>query len=139
MSEQAIRGNHNPGAGGWPTIKYFNKATGIEGKAYEKKTSKSMCDELGDNGMIEDYIVEAAQIVLCDVATGAGCSDKENAFIATWGSKPLTAISAEKDRLSKMEDAKVKGDVKAWQKSRVKLLTALSNVAHNAAGGSSEL
>ena len=51
LSEQQIRGNHNPGAGGWPTIKYFNKETGYEGATYNKKTDKSMCDELGDYEM----------------------------------------------------------------------------------------
>lgn len=35
------------GAGGWPTVRYFNKETGYGGKAYPKKTSKAMCDELG--------------------------------------------------------------------------------------------
>lgn len=48
LSEQQIRGNHNPGAGGWPTIKYFNKQTGYDGAPYDKKTSKQMCEELGD-------------------------------------------------------------------------------------------
>ncbi len=28
LAEDQIRGNHNPGAGGWPTIKYFNQETG---------------------------------------------------------------------------------------------------------------
>ena len=40
----------NPGAGGWPTIRYYNKETGILGKSYEKKTDASMCDELGPKG-----------------------------------------------------------------------------------------
>ena len=48
LSEEQVRGNHNPGAGGWPTIKYFNKQTGYEGAPYEKKTDGAMCDELGN-------------------------------------------------------------------------------------------
>ena len=28
LAEAQIRGNHNPGAGGWPTIRYFNQETG---------------------------------------------------------------------------------------------------------------
>ena len=35
------------GAGGWPTVRYFNKETGYGGKPYPKKTDKAMCDELG--------------------------------------------------------------------------------------------
>lgn len=43
---------YSPGAGGWPTIRYFNKETGKDGAPYEKKTDKAMCDELGDLGKI---------------------------------------------------------------------------------------
>jgi hypothetical protein len=37
-----------PGKGGWPTVHYFTDETGVDGKAYEKKTASAMCDELGD-------------------------------------------------------------------------------------------
>ena len=40
-------GAQNPGAGGWPTVRYYSKATGYDGAPYAKKTSMSMCDELG--------------------------------------------------------------------------------------------
>ena len=41
LSENSIRGPpHNPGQGGWPTIRYFNKETGISGGSYQKKTHK---------------------------------------------------------------------------------------------------
>ena len=59
LSEEQIRGNHNPGAGGWPTIRYFNKATGYEGAAYTKKTDDPMCTELGNQKYMDAY-VEAA-------------------------------------------------------------------------------
>jgi len=36
-------GNLSPGRGGWPTVRYFNKETGYDGAAYEKKTSNPMC------------------------------------------------------------------------------------------------
>lgn len=48
LSQEPIRGIYSPGAGGWPTIRYFNWLTGYEGAPYPKKTPKSMCDELGD-------------------------------------------------------------------------------------------
>lgn len=48
LAEDQVRGNHNPGAGGWPTIKYFNKETGYQGGTYVKKDAgAAMCDELG--------------------------------------------------------------------------------------------
>ena len=43
LSEERISGPpHNPGSGGWPTIRYFNKETGYDGKGYVQKTSKSV-------------------------------------------------------------------------------------------------
>jgi len=58
LSQEQIRGNHNPGKGGWPTIRYFNKETGIEGGTYVKKTPKSMCEELGNEAMMGAYVDE---------------------------------------------------------------------------------
>lgn len=56
--EGSLRGEpHNPGQGGWPTIRYFNKKTGVEGANYQKKTSQSMCEELGDIENMISYIV----------------------------------------------------------------------------------
>lgn len=46
--------------GGWPTIWYFNKKTGVEGSAYAKKTSDAMCTELGPGKpYMQQYIEEA--------------------------------------------------------------------------------
>ena len=39
-----------PGSGGWPTIRYYNKETGVDGASYTQKTSMSVCDELGPKG-----------------------------------------------------------------------------------------
>lgn len=139
MSENRISGApHNPGAGGWPTIRYFNKDTGYDGKSYVKKTDKSMCDELGDSEYMEAYVTESAGIVGCDVATGEGCSQKEGAFVATWSAKDVVAVSTELARLEKLAAdgaAKMKPEAKKWQKSRINLLKSL--VAYMAADDSS--
>lgn len=37
----------NPGSGGWPTVRIFNKDTGRDGAPYEKVTGDAMCTELG--------------------------------------------------------------------------------------------
>ena len=47
-SARGIPGNHRPGEGGWPTIRYFDQKTGIAGGSYEQKTQRAICDELGD-------------------------------------------------------------------------------------------
>jgi hypothetical protein len=45
----AVSPDYQAGAGGWPTVRYFNAETGYKGAPYKKKTSGSMCDELGNN------------------------------------------------------------------------------------------
>jgi len=64
LSETRIAGPpHNPGQGGWPTIRYFNKDTGADGASYEKKTGMAVCSELGPGQpYLEQYIREASQL-----------------------------------------------------------------------------
>jgi len=57
-SEEQIRGNHSPGSGGWPTIRYFTKETGIKGGKYKQKTDGAICDELGDEETMIAYVNE---------------------------------------------------------------------------------
>ena len=125
LSEEQVRGNHNPGAGGWPTIKYFNKDTGYEGAPYDKKTSKSMCDELGDNSMMEDYVLEAAGLSLCDVVSGEGCSEKEKTFAEKYSAKSTADVKAQLTRLNGMNASKMTPDLAAWMKQRKAILKSL--------------
>ena len=44
LSDQQIReaadgSSFGPGAGGWPTMRYFNKETGVGGEKYKAQTS----------------------------------------------------------------------------------------------------
>ena len=43
LSESSVRSSHgtsqSPGAGGWPTVRYFNKATGYGGAPYARAAS----------------------------------------------------------------------------------------------------
>jgi len=125
LSEQQIRGNHNPGAGGWPTIRYFNKQTGVEGANYVKKTSKSLCDELGDIEYMKAYIQEAGQTSLCSVTTKKGCSEKESQFIDKVKSLEQGALQQQSDRLLKMADKPMTADNKAWVSQRIAILKQL--------------
>jgi len=80
LREQPIR-DYGAGRGGWPTIRYFNKHTGPKGAAYEKKTDKAMCDELGPkNNYMQLYIEEAGTTFLCQM-DGTGCDEEELAYI----------------------------------------------------------
>jgi len=122
LSEEQIRDGHNPGAGGWPTIRYFNKETGYGGKSYTKKTDKSMCDELGDDSYMQQYVEEAGHTSLCSVDSGAGCSDKEKSFVDTWKGKSKEDVDAQVTRLKGMADGKMTGDLKIWLNQRLAIL-----------------
>lgn len=125
LAEQNIRGNHQPGSGGWPTIRYFNKQTGYEGANYVKKTSKAMCDELGDESMLEDYIVDAAGLSLCALDSGEGCTDKEIEFISKWKNQDLSSLIKEQHRLNGMNAQKLKPDLAKWLKQRKAIIKQL--------------
>jgi len=125
LAEEPIRDGHNPGAGGWPTIRYFNKETGYGGHAYDKKTDKSMCDELGDETYMKAYVEEAGQTSLCSTSTGKGCSAKEQQFIDTWKGKSPADVDAQVTRLKGMTGSKMTGDLKQWLSQRIAILTQL--------------
>jgi hypothetical protein len=128
LSEESIRGNHQPGAGGWPTIRYFNKQTGYEGANYVKKTSKSMCDELGDESYMEEYVMEAAGLSSCDSLSGAGCSEKELEFISKWKSQDQSSLNKEQARLNGMNPQKLKPDLAKWLKQRKTIIKQLLEI-----------
>jgi len=129
LSEEQIRGNHNPGAGGWPTIRYFNKETGYEGKSYEKRTSDAMCTELGNQDYMNEYVMSAAGTSLCSAATGAGCGDKEKGFIDKWKEgKSAADIKAQLERLQGMASGSMKPDLMKWIKQRIAILKQLNTV-----------
>eukprot|EP01047_Picozoa_sp_COSAG01_P023849 COSAG01_NODE_1453_length_10258_cov_38.080126_5_plen_191_part_00 len=46
------------GEAGWPTIRYFNKQTGLDGKPYmQREPGKPICEELGDEATMEQYVI----------------------------------------------------------------------------------
>ena len=122
LSKNQIRGNHNPGAGGWPTIRYFNKETGYEGKGYVKKTDKAMCKELGEESVMQAFVEEAGDTSLCSAKTGAGCSEKEATFLAKWQAKPA---GPELARLQGLSATSMKPELAAWMEQRVAILKQL--------------
>lgn len=127
LSENRITGDHNPGSGGWPTIRYFNKKTGYGGAAYEKKTSMAMCDELGPNQpYMKQYVEEYGNTSLCKVSTGKGCSEKETAFADKWRGRSKDEVVKESQRLSGMLESSMKADLREWITKRVAVLKQLT-------------
>ena len=69
MSSNPVRpgGEITPGAGGWPTIAYFNKETGYQGRPYQKKTTKPVCQELGDVSTMTQFVLDAGGVSESDL------------------------------------------------------------------------
>lgn len=129
----------NPGAGGWPTVRYFNQETGIAGGTYVKKTDKPMCKELGDEDNMVDYVEEYGKTSLCAVATQKGCNEKEVAYIAKMASKPSEELTAQIERLESMEGSTMTPELFQWLKQRKKILKQLAAAGGAESGGSDEL
>lgn len=76
--QEPIREGHDPGKGGWPTIRYFNKETGLAGESYTKKVEgMSMCDELGKDEYMTLYVEEAGKTILSATETGGDKDEKD--------------------------------------------------------------
>lgn len=131
LSEEPIRGNHNPGAGGWPTIKYFNQETGYEGRPYTQKTSGAMCDELGNEDNMRAYVEEAGSTSACTIDAISSCSEKEAAYFAKM--KDSDGIDSQLKRLQGMTSGSMKPELKKWLSQRISILKQL------ATSGKSEL
>lgn len=123
LASVSIRGEpHNPGAGGWPTIRYFNKDTGVDGESYDKRTEKSVCDELGDDHMMLDYVERVGKTVLCD-QDGKNCSDKEKLYIEKKRNvKDVDELEDEMERLQGLLANGLSGELKEWNFRRQRIL-----------------
>jgi len=131
LSEEQVRKSRDgidfsPGAGGWPTVRYFNKETGYGGAAYVKKTDKSMCDELGEDAMMQGLVLTAGKTSLCAIDTKAGCSDQESKFITQMSSKSAAEIAEQLTRLNGMSEGKMTPDLKKWLGQRIAILKQFS-------------
>ena len=129
LSEEPIRGSYNPGAGGWPTIRYFNTKTGYEGAPYTKKTEGAMCDELGKDEYMQAYVEEAGGTSLCKASDGAGCGEKELGFIAKYKDAGLASTKAQLERLQGMSGSAMKPDLQKWLGQRIAILKQLAAAA----------
>lgn len=132
LSQDQVREIHgeqqNPGAGGWPTVRYFNKETGYGGKAYPKKTSQAMCDELGKNENMQAYIEEMGGTSLCSAETEKGCGEKEVEYLKKWKAKDAAAAKKEFTRLKGMDKSAMKPDSAKWLGQRAAILKQLGGV-----------
>lgn len=135
LSKNQVRKIHgeeqNPGAGGWPTVRHFNKQTGYGGAAYTKKTGDAMCDELGPKtDYMQQHVEEAGGTSLCNVKnTDQGCTEQQKGFIAKWGDKSKEDLEKQVGRLSGMvekDGGAMKPEALTWAKQRLNIVKQLS-------------
>jgi len=127
LAEDRIGGPYSAGAGGWPTVRYFNKATGYDGAPYTKKTDKAMCEELGDDKYMRSYVEEAGSTSPCVLATGNDCIEKEKDFAAKWKGKPTEDLEAQMSRLQGMASSSMKPELRKWLGQRLNVLSQLKD------------
>jgi len=130
---------YSPGAGGWPTVRYFNKETGIAGAPYKQKTSEKVCDELGKEDNMVAYVEEYGNTALCTVETGKGCNEKELKYIKkVQEEKTLPLIKKELRRLDSMADSSMTPALATWLKQRKKILKQMIAAGEPAEEGSED-
>lgn len=88
-----------------------------------------MCEELGDEGMMTNYVEEKGNASLCSVETTEGCSEKQSTYIGKFKGKSVEEIDAQIRRLEGMEGQLMKPELKAWLVQRKKILKQLIPVS----------
>jgi hypothetical protein len=123
------------GSGGWPTIRFFTKETGLEGGNYVKKTTKSVCDELGNEMNMIDYVENYAKTFICSVDSADSCSEKEQAYIQKMMSAGAEEQQAQEERLKAVTSTKgQKVDLHEWALRRLRILKQLLASSSGSAG-----
>lgn len=115
---------HNPGRGGWPTIRYFNAETGRDGGSYPKKTQKSMCEELGTFDAMVDYIEEYGKTVLCGL-DGTNCNKHELEFMERMNRKTLEEVEQEYQRIMGIDVERLQEGLQEWNLRRRRILSKM--------------
>ena len=131
LQTDSVRGKYagQPGGGGWPTIRVYNKATGYDGAfagdwKEKNKLPGAMCDCFGDEENMQKYVEELGSTSLCKVSDGAGCSDKEKEFIAKW--QGVDGVEGQLARLQGMAASSMKPELKKWLGQRLNILKQLA-------------
>lgn len=134
LSKNQVRTIHGTeqgaGAGGWPTVRHFNKQTGYGGAKYEKKTGDAMCDELGPKtDYMQIHVEEAGGTSLCNILTpDKGCTDQQKTFGEKWGGKSKDDLAKQMERLTGMVDkdgGSMKPEALTWAKQRLAIIKQL--------------
>jgi len=86
-----------------------------------------MCDELGDQKYMEEYVMEAGGVSPCAL-DGEGCSEKEKKYLEKWKAKSLDDCRAQLKRLEGFVTGKMKPELMQWIKQRLGILRQIVEV-----------
>jgi len=121
---------HNPGEGGWPTIRYYNRDTGLDGGSYVQKIPhKQVCDELRIEDTMVDYVEDKANTFLCLAKDGSGCDAEQLALLQEWNDGSYSAQQYQ-EQLKEIEKLESDGVfLSDHVKRRKKLLVQLAKMS----------
>ena len=105
----------NPGAGGWPTLRYYNADTGPGGAPVERITNQKICDEFKIPQRMIDSVTTSRKV--CDAVTKAGCDDDEVEYLDAWRGD-AAARDAEAARLDDLLSDATQKKMKAERKRK---------------------
>lgn len=81
-----------------------------------------MCDELGDERYMEEYVMEMGGVSPCDINEPEGCSSKEQKYIAKLNLATTEYCAKQLTRLEGMAGGKMKPELMKWIKQRIAIL-----------------
>ena len=155
LAADPVRGKYagSPGAGGWPSIRVYNKRTGYDGAdAGDWKDANGhagqMCDVFGDEDIMQSYVEEMAGVLLCTSGMECICKKRESGeckkveyeYYKKFKDAPMADIES---RLKLLAGSMDKSDHKdEWMKQRVailRLITKLRQAQSGAADDKQEL
>lgn len=129
LSEERVGTIHgtpqNPGAGGWPTLRYFNTETGYGGSKYVQKTQKRICEEMKDPVMVKAWVSEFGMGPSCDVQDLKDCEEREVKYIEKASEKPAADRAKQLTRLNTMKGKKMSPGAAQWISKRLLILKQL--------------
>mmetsp|Transcript_9310 Transcript_9310/g.12956 ORF Transcript_9310/g.12956 Transcript_9310/m.12956 type:complete len:110 (-) Transcript_9310:619-948(-) len=99
----------------------------MEGANYNQKTDQPMCQELGDEETMIDYVEEAGETGICSVFGDGnpGCTEKEVGYIQKMVALTANDLQPKLDRLVQMQGSSMKPELKKWLLQRKKILKNL--------------
>lgn len=124
--------DQDPGKGGWPTLRYFNKIAGYGGVPYSKLDKETkMCDELKVISNMKRFVEEFGRAIACDVKIPINeekCDDEDRAFLSEL-QRNMEDTTQRNKRLHELKNSNLGLIVKTKRYPRIRELLYLEALA----------